>query len=73
VGQNAMAQARTFKSAIPLTGLVLAKLDSTARGGIVVALKQELDLSVKLIGTGESVEDIEPFDAERFAHDVLTE
>jgi fused signal recognition particle receptor len=73
IGQNAMAQARTFKNAIPLTGLVLAKLDSTARGGIVIALKQELSLPVKLIGTGESVEDIEPFDAGRFAHDVLTE
>jgi fused signal recognition particle receptor len=73
VGQNALAQARTFKSALPLTGLVLAKLDSTARGGIIVALKQELDLPVKLVGSGESVEDIEPFDPSRFARDVLTE
>jgi fused signal recognition particle receptor len=71
VGQNALAQARTFNAALTLSGLVLAKLDSTARGGIVVALKQELDLPVKLVGTGESVDALEPFDAERFAHDVL--
>jgi len=72
VGQNAVAQARTFSESLTLTGLVLAKLDSTARGGIVVALKQEFDLPVKLVGTGESVDALEPFDADRFAHDVLT-
>lgn len=72
VGQNALAQARTFQRALPLTGLVLAKLDSTARGGIVVALKQELDLPVKLVGTGEGIDDIGPFDPDRFARDVLS-
>ena len=72
VGQNAVAQARTFGKSLPLTGLVLAKLDSTAKGGIVVALKQEFDLPVKLVGTGEGVDALEPFDAERFARDVLT-
>jgi fused signal recognition particle receptor len=72
VGQNAVAQARTFGRSLPLTGLVLAKLDSTAKGGIVVALKQEFDLPVKLVGTGEGVDALEPFDAERFARDVLT-
>jgi fused signal recognition particle receptor len=72
VGQNALAQARTFGRVLPLTGLVLAKLDSTARGGIIVALKRELDLPVKLVGTGESVDDLEPFDADRFAEEVLT-
>jgi fused signal recognition particle receptor len=71
VGQNAVAQARTFGQALPLTGLVLAKLDSTARGGMVVALKQEFDLPVKLVGTGEDSDALEPFDAEQFAKDVL--
>jgi fused signal recognition particle receptor len=72
VGQNAVAQARTFHDALKLSGLVLAKLDSTARGGIVVALKQEFDLPVKLVGTGEAVGALEPFDAVRFAREVLT-
>jgi fused signal recognition particle receptor len=71
VGQNAIAQAQTFRQALPLTGLVLAKLDSTARGGIVVALKQELDLPVKLVGTGEGIEQLTTFDPARFAKDVL--
>jgi fused signal recognition particle receptor len=72
VGQNAIAQARTFRNALPLNGIVLAKLDSTARGGIVVALKQEFDLPVKLIGTGESIDALETFDPDRFAREVLT-
>jgi fused signal recognition particle receptor len=72
VGQNAVAQARTFGQALPLTGLVLAKLDSTARGGIVVALKQEFDLPVKLVGTGEGVDALDSFDPEQFAQDVLS-
>ena len=71
VGQNAVAQVRTFQQMLPLTGIVLAKLDSSARGGIVVALKQEFDLPVKLIGTGEGMDDIEPFDPARFASAVL--
>jgi fused signal recognition particle receptor len=71
VGQNAIAQARQFRRALPLTGLVLAKLDSTARGGIVVALKKEFDLPVKLVGTGEGVDELAAFDPGRFAKDVL--
>jgi fused signal recognition particle receptor len=71
VGQNALSQARFFGKALNITGLVLAKLDSTARGGIVVALKEELDLPVKLIGTGEQADALEPFDPARFARDVL--
>ena len=71
VGQNAVAQARTFKTALALTGLILAKLDSSARGGIVVALKQEFDLPVKLIGTGEQIDDLDVFDPDAFARDVL--
>lgn len=72
-GQNAMSQVRTFRQMLDLTGLVLSKLDSTAKGGIVVALKEEFDLPVKLVGTGEGVEALEPFDAEAFAKAVLEE
>jgi len=73
VGQNAVSQARTFSQALPLTGLVLAKLDSSAKGGVVVALKQEFELPVKLVGTGEGVDALEPFDAQRFAQAVVGE
>ncbi len=73
IGQNAVAQTRTFGKSLDLSGLVLSKLDSSARGGVVVALKEEFDLPVKLIGTGEGIADLEPFDAERFAVEVLTE
>jgi fused signal recognition particle receptor len=73
VGQNAIAQTRTFGSALELTGLVLAKLDSTAKGGVVVALTEQFGLPVKLVGTGEGVEDLEPFDADRFAKEVVAE
>ena len=72
VGQNALAQARTFGAAMKLTGLALTKLDSSARGGVVVALKEELGIPVKLIGTGEGIADLAEFDAERFAREVLT-
>ena len=71
-GQNAVAQARLFGEALKLTGLVLAKLDSTAKGGIVVALKQEFGLPVQLVGVGEGVEDLERLDADEFAREVLT-
>jgi len=72
VGQNAMAQVRTFGQAVDLSGLVLTKMDSTARGGIVVALKTEFDLPVKFIGVGEGIGDLRPFDIETFAGEVLT-
>lgn len=71
VGQNAMAQVRSFGQAIDLTGLVLTKMDSTAKGGVVIALKQEFDLPVKFIGVGEGIEDLVPFDIETFADEVL--
>lgn len=71
VGQNAVRQAEEFDAALPISGLVLAKLDSTAKGGVVVALKEAFDLPVKLVGTGEAVDDLEPFDARRFSRDVL--
>jgi fused signal recognition particle receptor len=72
VGQNAVAQARTFSQSLKLSGLVLAKLDSSARGGVVVALKQEFGLPVKLIGTGEQIGDLEEFNPGEFAEEVLS-
>jgi fused signal recognition particle receptor len=71
VGQNALRQAQQFNEALELSGLVLAKLDSTAKGGVVVALQQELRLPVKLVGTGEAIGDLEDFDAGTFSRDVL--
>lgn len=71
VGQNAMAQIRTFGQTLPLTGIVLTKMDGTARGGIVVALKEEFDLPVKFIGVGEKMDDLLPFEIETFAKEVL--
>ena len=71
VGQNALSQARAFGEAIGLTGILLAKLDSTARGGIVVALQEEMALPVKWLGTGEGMDDLEPFDPDAFADGIL--
>jgi len=65
-GQNALNQARAFQEAIDVTGIFLAKLDGTAKGGIVVAIRNEVDLPVKFIGLGETYEDVEPFDPENF-------
>ena len=65
-GQNAISQARIFGQAIQVTGLFLAKLDGTAKGGIVVAIRDQVNLPVKFIGIGEQPEDIEPFDPETF-------
>jgi fused signal recognition particle receptor len=67
VGQNATRQMKAFSDAIGVTGIFLAKLDSSSKGGIVVALKEEHGVPVKLVGTGEGIEDIAPFDADRFA------
>ena len=71
VGQNAIAQTRIFSQALPITGLVLAKLDSSAKGGVVVALQQEFELPVKLVGTGEAMDALDTFDAEQFAQAVI--
>ena len=65
-GQNALSQARHFQEAVDVTGAVLAKLDSTARGGMVFAISRELGLPVRFVGTGESLEDLAPFDAGLF-------
>ena len=72
IGQNAIAQARFFTAAVPLTGIVVTKLDGTARGGVVVAVHEAIDVPVKFVGVGESIDDLEPFDAATFAADVLT-
>ncbi|MBO0473867.1 signal recognition particle-docking protein FtsY [Enterococcus sp. DIV0840] len=66
-GQNAMSQAKQFKETTDVTGLVLTKLDGTAKGGIVLAIRNELHLPVKLVGLGEGIDDLEPFDANDFA------
>jgi fused signal recognition particle receptor len=65
-GQNALAQARHFQSAVEVTGVILAKLDSTARGGVVFGIARELGLPVLLAGTGEGMEDMVPFDPSAF-------
>jgi fused signal recognition particle receptor len=65
-GQNAIRQARLFDAAIGVDGLVLAKLDGTARGGVVVAIARELRLPVRMVGVGEGIEDLVPFDPEAF-------
>jgi fused signal recognition particle receptor len=65
-GQNAIAQANIFKKAIDVTGIFLAKLDGTAKGGIVVAIRDSLDVPVKLVGLGERPEDVEPFNPDEF-------
>ena len=66
IGQNAIDQAKTFHQFTPLSGLILTKLDGTAKGGIVVALQQQLNVPVKFIGTGEGIDDLQPFDAQQF-------
>jgi fused signal recognition particle receptor len=65
-GQNAIAQAKMFTEAIDVTGIFLAKLDGTARGGIVIAIKDQLDIPVKFVGLGEKPEDIAEFDPDTF-------
>ena len=66
-GQNAVMQAKEFKGASDITGLILTKLDGTAKGGIVLSIKKELGIPVKFIGVGEKIDDMKPFDAEDFA------
>ncbi len=71
IGQNAVAQARTFSAAVPISGLVVTKVDGTAKGGIVVAVHEAIDAPVKFLGTGEQAGDLEAFDADAFAREVL--
>lgn len=72
-GQNAVAQARTFAAAVPVTGLIITKLDGTARGGVAVAAHEAIDVPVKFVGRGEGASDLEPFDAARYAGELLEE
>lgn len=71
VGQNARSQVETFSKVLPLSGIILAKLDSSARGGIVVSLQEEFGLPVKLVGTGEGLDDMEVFDPDSFVEGVF--
>ena len=73
IGQNAVQQAKIFSAAVPVSGLVVTKLDGTARGGVVVAVHEAIDVPVKFLGVGESAADLEPFDAGAFARELLSE
>ena len=72
-GQNAVHQAKEFKEASNITGLILTKLDGTAKGGIVISIRKELDIPVKFIGVGEKIDDMKPFDAKEFAGALFEE
>ncbi len=72
-GQNAVMQAKKFKEAAEITGLVLTKLDGTAKGGAVFSIKEEIDLPVMFIGVGEQIDDMEPFDAKMFVDALMAE
>ena len=72
IGQNAVQQAKVFSDAVPVSGLVVTKLDGTARGGVVVAVHEAIDVPVKFLGTGEQAEDLEVFDAGEFAAEVVS-
>src|SRR5690606_11858532 len=71
IGQNAIPQARTFAAAVPVTGLVVTKLDGTAKGGVVVAVHEALDVPVKFLGTGESAADLRQFNPAAFSRELL--
>ena len=73
IGQNAVQQAKIFSAAVPVSGLVVTKLDGTARGGVVVAVHEAIDVPVKFLGVGEGADDLVPFDAAAFAQDLLEE
>ena len=70
-GQNGLIQARTFKETAGLTGIILTKLDGTAKGGIVIAIAQELQVPVKFVGLGEGIDDLKPFDPKEFVSDLF--
>ena len=71
IGQNAVSQAKTFAASVPLTGLVITKLDGTARGGVAVAVHEAIDVPVKFVGVGEKASDLVAFDAARFSREVV--
>ena len=70
-GQNAIAQAKEFKKEIPVTGIILTKMDTSAHGGMAFTLQEELNLPIRFIGLGESVDDLEPFDRDRYVDGIL--
>ena len=72
-GQNAVNQAREFKITAGITGIVLTKLDGTARGGVVLAIREDLDVPVKFVGVGEGIDDLQPFDPDEFAAGLFSE
>jgi fused signal recognition particle receptor len=72
-GMNSLNQAREFNKAVPLTGLVVTKLDGTSKGGMVVAIQKELNLPIKFVGLGEQADDLQPFDARQFAEALFQE
>ncbi|TKI53249.1 signal recognition particle-docking protein FtsY [Lysinibacillus mangiferihumi] len=72
-GQNALVQAQTFKEVTNVTGIVLTKLDGTAKGGIVLAIRNKLHIPVKFVGLGEKMDDLQPFDAERYVYGLFAE
>src|SRR5689334_1110005 len=73
IGQNAVQQAKQFSAAVPVSGLVVTKLDGTARGGVVVAVHEAIDVPVKFLGVGEAADDLEPFEAREFAQALLSD
>ena len=72
-GQNALAQAREFKECTDITGVILTKMDGTAKGGIAIAIQSELGIPVKYIGIGESIEDLQKFDSNEFVEALFVE
>ena len=70
-GSNAVAQAKEFHAAVNLTGLIVTKLDGSGKGGILVAIQHELGIPTRFIGTGEALDDFEPFDPRRFVETIL--
>src|SRR5699024_5523963 len=72
-GQNALSQAKTFSEATNVSGIVLTKLDGTAKGGIVLAIRNELNIPVKLVGFGEGIHDLKPFDVHGFVYGLFAD
>ena len=71
IGQNAVAQARAFHASVPVSGLVVTKLDGTSKGGVIVAVHEAIDVAVKFVGVGEAAEDLRPFDPAQFARELF--
>ena len=72
-GQNAISQVKVFKEVAPITGIILTKLDGTAKGGVVIAITDELKVPVKYVGVGEGIDDLQIFDPENFAKLIISE